>query len=108
MKPEIKKLGNYQLYMDTSDSVPKLNTDSSSSGGHVVSPDITCDREVQSEPKWNEFGIQLDDAFDFQFNYLEKVLSVDYDDELFGINDQYEINQLSPLQNMLMFQQKPF
>jgi hypothetical protein len=75
----------------------------------VVSPDITCDREVQSEPKWNEFGIQLDDdAFDFQFNYLENALSFDYDDDPFGTNDQYQINQLSPLQDMFMFQQKPF
>nr|ANP22366.1 NACsa [Medicago sativa subsp. falcata]ASL68500.1 S-acylated NAC transcription factor [Medicago sativa subsp. falcata] len=107
MKPEIQKLGNYQLYTDTSDSVPKLHTDSSSSGGHVVSPDITCDREVQSEPKWNDLGIQLDDAFDFQLNYLENALSFDIDDDPFGTN-QYQINQLSPLQDMFMYPQKPF
>jgi len=107
MKPEIQKLGNYQLYMDTSDSVPKLHTDSSSSGGHVVSPDVTCDREVQSEPKWNDLGIQLDDAFDFQLNYLENALSFDIDDDPFGTN-QYQINQLSPLQDIFMYPQKPF
>lgn len=107
MKPEIQKLGNYQLYMDTSDSVPKLHTDSSSSGGHVVSPDVTCDREVQSEPKWNDLGIQLDDAFDFQLNYLENALSFDIDDDPFGTN-QYQINQLSPFQDMFMYPQKPF
>lgn len=107
-KPEIQKLVNYQLYMDTSDSVPKLHTDSSSSG-HVVSPDVTCDREVQSEPKWNELGIQLDNAFGFEFNYLDNnTLSFEYDDDPFGTNDQYQINQLSPLQDMFMYQQKPF
>lgn len=107
-KPEIHKLGvNDQLYNnDTSDSVSRLHhTDSSSSGGHVVSPDVTCDREVQSEHTWNELELQLDDAFDldfdFQFNYL--------DDDPFGAQVQYhQMNQLSPLQDMFMYQQKPF
>ncbi|XP_061360029.1 NAC domain-containing protein 2-like isoform X3 [Gastrolobium bilobum] len=109
-KPEIHKFANDQLYMDTSDSVPRLHTDSSCSE-HVVSPDVTCDREVQSEPKWNELELQLDDTlFDFQFNYLDdNNLSVD---DPFGTQAQaqaqYQINQLSPLQDMFMFLQKPF
>lgn len=103
-KPEIHKLTNDQLYMDTSDSVPRLHTDSSSSG-HVVSPDVTCDKEVQSEAKWNE--LELDNAFDFQFNYLDNNLSVDVDDP-FGTQVQYQMNQLSPLQDMFMYIQRPF
>ncbi|KAJ1391512.1 NAC domain [Sesbania bispinosa] len=103
-KPEIHKLTNDQLYMDTSDSVPRLHTDSSSSG-HVVSPDVTCDKEVQSEAKWNE--LELDNAFDFQFNYLDNNLSVDVDDP-FGTQVQYQMNQLSPLQDMFMYLQRPF
>ncbi|XVE55298.1 hypothetical protein DITRI_Ditri03aG0147800 [Diplodiscus trichospermus] len=62
-KPDIASLGvnksglppaptgivNDYVYFDTSESVPKLHTDSSCSE-HVVSPEFTC--EVQSEPKW--------------------------------------------------------
>lgn len=44
---------NDYVYFDTSDSVPKLHTDSSCSE-HVVSPEFTC--EVQSEPKWKDWG----------------------------------------------------
>ncbi|KAG5050110.1 hypothetical protein JHK85_011213 [Glycine max] len=103
-KPEIHKLGNEQLYMETSDSVPRLNTDSSSSE-HVVSPDVTCEREVQSDPKWNDdLDLKLENAFDFQFNYLDdNNLSVD--DYLFG-TVQYQMGQLSPLQDMFMYLQK--
>nr|ADQ00628.1 NAC-like protein 1 [Phytolacca acinosa] len=57
---------NDQLHFDTSDSVPHCHTDTSGSS-HVVSPDFICDREVQSEPKWNE----LEMAFDYPFNYME-------------------------------------
>ena len=107
-KPEIHKLGNEQLlYTETSDSVPRLHTDSSSSE-HVVSPDVRCEREVQSDPKWNnddyDLGLQLENAFDFQFNYLDdNNLSVD--DDPFG-TVQYQMGQLSPLQDMFMYLQK--
>ncbi|KAI4336466.1 hypothetical protein L6164_014989 [Bauhinia variegata] len=110
-KPEITMLGQQnmvapstftsdQLYMDTSDSVPRVHTDSSSSE-HVVSRDITWDREVQSEPKWNELGLGLGDAFDFQFNYMDNLSS----DDPFAPGDPA---QLSPLQDMFMYLQKPF
>ncbi|KAK7410931.1 hypothetical protein VNO78_02167 [Psophocarpus tetragonolobus] len=102
-KPEIHKLGNDHLYMETSDSVPRFHTDSSSSE-HVVSPDITCEREVESDPKWNELGLQLENAFDFQFNYLDNNLSVD---DPFG-TVHYQMGQLSPLQDMFMYLQKPY
>ncbi|KAL2347179.1 hypothetical protein Fmac_001179 [Flemingia macrophylla] len=103
-KPEIHALGIEQLYMDTSDSVPRLHTDSSCSE-HVVSPDVTCEREVQSDPKWNDLGLQLEDVFDFQFNYLDNNLSVD---DPFATQVHYQIGHLSPLQDMFMYLQKPF
>ncbi|KAJ7945130.1 NAC domain protein [Quillaja saponaria] len=91
-----------QLHMDMSDSIPKLHTDSSSSE-HVLSPEVTCDREVQSAPTWNEPEDAFFD-FDFQFNYLDNNLS----DDLFAPQVQYQVNQLSPLQDMFMHLQKPF
>ncbi|RDX74313.1 NAC domain-containing protein 2, partial [Mucuna pruriens] len=90
-KPEIRKLGIEPLYMDSSDSVPRWHTDSSCSE-HVVSPDVTCEREVQSDPKWNDLDLDLENAFDFQFNYLDNNFPVD---DPFG-------TQLSPLQDMFM------
>ncbi|KAK1576179.1 hypothetical protein Q3G72_011549 [Acer saccharum] len=87
------------LHMDTSESVPLLQTDSSCSE-HVLSPEeVTCDREVQSEPKWND----LDYGFgDIQFNYM------DFGNDLFDPQIQYQMDQLSPLQDMFTLLQKPF
>uniref|UniRef100_A0A6N2N9Y3 NAC domain-containing protein n=1 Tax=Salix viminalis TaxID=40686 RepID=A0A6N2N9Y3_SALVM len=88
------------LQMDTSDSIPRLNTDSSSSE-HVLSPEVTCDKEVQSQQKWNE---QLDNAFDFNFNYGDD----GFQDDPFASQIQFQMDQLSPLQDMFMYLQKPF
>nr|AFK33938.1 unknown [Lotus japonicus] len=86
--------------MEASDSVPRLHTDSSGSE-HAASPDVTCDKEVQSEPQWNnELEFKLDDGtFDFQFSFL--------DDNNMSV-DEYQLNQLSPLQDMFMYLEKPF
>ena len=112
-KPEIKMYGqdgfrhNDQLYMDTSDSLPRLHTDSSCSE-HVVSPDVTCDREVQSEPKWNELELGAEEALDFQFNFLDSDMNFSGDDP-FAPQAQYQINQmLSPWQDMFMNLPKSF
>ncbi|XP_007048529.2 PREDICTED: NAC domain-containing protein 2 [Theobroma cacao] len=83
---------------DGSDSVPRLHTDSSSSE-QVLSPETTCEKEVQSEPKWNE----LSSALDFQFNYMDG-----FQDDPFASQVQYQMDQLSPLQDMFAFLQKPF
>lgn len=62
-------------------------------------------REVQSDPKWNDLELQLDDPFDFQ--YLDNIMSVDEDP--FGTQIQYQMNQqLSSFQDLFMFPQKPF
>uniref|UniRef100_A0A5B7B4J7 Putative NAC transcription factor n=1 Tax=Davidia involucrata TaxID=16924 RepID=A0A5B7B4J7_DAVIN len=82
------------LHFETSDSIPRLHTDSSSSE-HVVSPEF----EVQSEPKWDDF----EKALDFQFNYNNAFL-----DDPFVQQVQFPEDQLSPLQDMFMYMHKPF
>ncbi|XP_028766004.1 NAC domain-containing protein 2 [Neltuma alba] len=108
-KPEINMVANDQLYMDTSESVQRLHTDSSCSE-HVVSPDVTCcEKEVQSEPKWNELPLGLkDDAFDFELNYMDNMNSNFTGYDAFVPQGQYQMNQLSPLQDMFMYLPKPF
>ncbi|KAK7399348.1 hypothetical protein VNO78_10530 [Psophocarpus tetragonolobus] len=64
-KPEINTYG-HQLYMDTSDSLPRLHTDSSCSD-HVVSPD----GEVQSQPKWNDLQLGPDPLPGFDCHFLD-------------------------------------
>lgn len=112
-KPEIAKMppmqqppfaANEHFYMDTSDSMPKLHTsDSSSSGEHVVSSDITCDKEVQSEPKWNPLANS--NGLDFNFNYVD---SNGFSDDPFGLQAQYQMDQLYSMQDMFTFPQMPF
>ena len=112
-KPEIKttmpppSFSHDRLYMDTSDPVPRWHTDSSCSE-HVLSPDATCDREVQSDPKWNELGLGVDDdTFNFGFNYMD---SLSTDDLLAPPQfPEYQMNQqVSPLQDMFMYLQRSF
>ncbi|XVF61088.1 hypothetical protein PTKIN_Ptkin08bG0101300 [Pterospermum kingtungense] len=85
---------NDLLETEASDSVPRLHTNSSSSE-HVVSPEITYEKEVQSEPRWNE----LSNALDFQFNYMDG-----FQDDPFP----FQMDQLSPLQDMFMYLHKPY
>jgi hypothetical protein len=96
----------HHLYMDTSDSMPKLHTsDSSSSEEHVVSPEVTCDKEVQSEPKWNL--LDYSNGLDFNFNYME---SNGFTDDPFGLQSQYQMDQAYQAypQDMFTFLQMPF
>ncbi|KAL5559651.1 hypothetical protein UlMin_035862 [Ulmus minor] len=85
------------LYFDTSESVPRLHTDSSCSE-HVVSPEFTS--EVQSEPKWKEWEKA---ALDFPFNYMDATVDNEFASQLQG-----GANQMSPLQDMFMYLQKPY
>lgn len=84
------------MHFDASDSVPRLHTDSSNSE-HVVSPEFTC--EVQSERKseWNKM-----------FDFGDCGSSCYVDDVDFGSAHMAGINQMSPLQDMFMYLQKPF
>ncbi|XWS29942.1 hypothetical protein CRYUN_Cryun24cG0073900 [Craigia yunnanensis] len=97
-QPSSMSMMNDLLETDASDSVPRLHTDSSSSE-HVLSPEIKCEKEVQSEPKWNE----LSNALDFQFNCMDG-----FQDDPFASQVQFQMDQFSPLQDMFMYLQKPF
>lgn len=93
-------ISNDQLHMDTSDSVPVLHTDTSCSE-QVVSPEVAWEKEVQSEPKWNDNDI--DNVFDyFQYNDMDG-----FAEDPFAPQVQYQMDQLSPLQDMFMYLQKP-
>ncbi|KAK2659459.1 hypothetical protein Ddye_005992 [Dipteronia dyeriana] len=98
MPPNPAATGDY-VYFDTSDSVPKLHTDSSCSE-HVVSPEFTC--EVQSEPKWKPWENQ--NSLGFPYNYMDSTMDLSF-------NSQFQSNNhMSPLQDMFMYlqNQKPF
>ncbi|XWS23712.1 hypothetical protein CRYUN_Cryun28dG0038700 [Craigia yunnanensis] len=115
-KPDIATLGmdtcgflpaptgtvNDYVYFDKSESVPRLHTDSSCSE-HVVSPEFTC--EVQSEPKWKDWGSTNNNALDFPYNYVDATVDTGFP----SLASQFQSNnQLSPLQDMFMYLQKPF
>lgn len=80
------------MYFDTSDSIPKLHTDSSCSE-QVVSPEFAS--EVQSEPKWNEWDKNLE----FPYNYIDATLNT-------GFGSQFQ--NTNPLQDMFMYLPKTF
>lgn len=86
---------NELVYLDTSESIPRLHPDSSCSE-QVVSPEFKCEREVQSLPKWNEWGKPIDYPFN---NYVDAAA-----ENAFGPRFQSN-NQLSPLQDIFMFLQ---
>jgi hypothetical protein len=96
---------NDMVYLDSTDSVPRIHTDSSCSE-HVVSPEFTCEREVQSEPKakW-ENPSSSNIALDFPLNYMDASLNID---GVFGPPPFQSNYQMSPLQDMFMYLQKPF
>lgn len=89
------------LYFDTSESLPRLHADSSCSE-HVLSSDFTCEREVQSQPKWGE----LERAFGVGINNFDATAGAGG----FSMDD----GMLSPLlrgnsfQDLMMYLQKPF
>ncbi|KAF8405702.1 hypothetical protein HHK36_007779 [Tetracentron sinense] len=89
--PEASPAINNFFYVDTSDSIPGLRTDSSSSE-HVVS----SDKDVSSEPQWRDWN----NTFDYSFNNMNAI-----EDNLFG---QVHSNQLSPLNDMFNYLQEPF
>ncbi|KAL8166127.1 hypothetical protein V2J09_007626 [Rumex salicifolius] len=90
--PTQQTTANDCTHFDTSESVPRLHTDSSCSE-HVVSPEFTCEREVQSEPKWKD----LETALDFPpYSYVGNNTAMD---------GAFGANQFFPLQDLLMYNQ---
>ncbi|GKV37727.1 hypothetical protein SLEP1_g45722 [Rubroshorea leprosula] len=91
LPPPAVAAANDCVYFDTSESVPRLHTDSSCSEHVVSTAEFTCG-EVQSEPKWKDFN-----ALDFSYNYVDPTM------------DMFQCgNQMSPLQDMFLYLQKPF
>ncbi|CAM8940858.1 unnamed protein product [Rhodiola kirilowii] len=96
MKMEMESPQAETQLMNTSDSNPK-----STCSDHVSYPEVTCDREVQSEPQWND----LDKFTDYSFDFM--------DNAFYGptVGAQFQAqphDQFSPLQDMFMYmQQRP-
>ncbi|KAK3411304.1 hypothetical protein EUGRSUZ_I00060 [Eucalyptus grandis] len=83
------------MYMDSSESMPRLHTDSSCCSEQVVSPNLSsCEKEVQSEAKWDDWENNLDFMDDFL-------------DDPFP-QGQLQSDQFSTLQDMSAYLQKPF
>lgn len=91
---------NDYMHFDTSESMPKWHTDSSSSE-HVLSSspqEFVCDKEVESQPKWSD----IESYLDTQLNYMDG-----FQDNLF--NSQMQLNDQFPLfPDMFAYMQKPF
>ncbi|XP_039023313.1 NAC domain-containing protein 2-like isoform X2 [Hibiscus syriacus] len=102
MPPASMVTGSDYMCFDSSESVPRFHTDSSCSE-HVVLPEFPT--EVQSMPKWkDELGSTGNkNALDSLYNYLDATLDIGFPSQMQGNN-----NQLSPLQDMFMYLQKPF
>lgn len=99
--PAAAPLTNDFLHYDTSDSVPRWHTSDSSGSEHVPSPEFTCEKEVQSEPKGN--SDEFEKGLDYEFNYMDAFLN-----DAFAPQFQYQEDQISPLQDMFMYLPKPF
>ncbi|KAG7024743.1 NAC domain-containing protein 2 [Cucurbita argyrosperma subsp. argyrosperma] len=81
------------MYFDASDSIPRLHADSSCSE-QVVSSEFTC--EVQSQPRLkDEYSV-------FPYNYMDASMESAFCAQF------PTLNQMSPLQDMFMYLQKPF
>lgn len=84
------------FYMENSDSIPRLHTHTDSSGSEQVMSDFTCEKEVQSEPKWNELELEL--------GYVDS-----FGSDPFASQPQFGGDLLtSSWQDMLMFSNKSF
>ncbi|KAL2497174.1 Armadillo/beta-catenin-like repeat [Abeliophyllum distichum] len=71
------------------DSVPRLD---SSCSEHVLSPEFTCEREVQSQP-----------ALNFPFNYIDDNSPMENFNVLFGSQQYQSSYQMDPVQDMFMY-----
>lgn len=98
--PPAAPLTNDFLHYETSDSVPRWHT-SDSSGSEHPSPEFTCEKEVQSEAKWN--NEEFEKGLDYEFNYMDAFLN-----DAFAPQFQYQEDQLLPLQDMFMHLPKHF
>lgn len=110
-QPNMPHIADFSSFEPQSDSIPRLNTDSSCSE-HVLSPEFTCEREVQSQPSrmkdWErtfedqpDIGLGENIASASMLNSLEPTSSFGFGSNGFGNNDPM-------LQDILMYLGKPF
>lgn len=101
--PQPQQLHNDFFYLP-SDSVPKIHSDSSCSE-HVLSPEFTCEREVQSEPKLTDWEKA---TLDLPFNYMDATTGATTVDNSLLVSQFQSCYQMSPLQDMFMHLHRPF
>ncbi|KAI4364336.1 hypothetical protein MLD38_020444 [Melastoma candidum] len=92
-----------RMNVDQSESFPKMDFHTESScSEHVLSPEFASDKEVQSGFRWDD----LDGALDFQFSSMDNLGG--FLDDPFGSQVQFLMDQVSPLEDMFTYLQKPF
>ncbi|XP_039121214.1 NAC domain-containing protein 2-like [Dioscorea cayenensis subsp. rotundata] len=84
------------MCLDPSESLPRLHADSSCSEHVISSNEFTCDREVQSQPRWRE---DWEKALEIPLNYMDATLN--------GFPHLEPVFK-DPLQDIFMHLQKPF
>lgn len=105
-KPEMTKMPPPHTDMSSMDSAPRVQqtTDYSSCSEHVLSPEVTWEKEVQSELQWS--SDELENSFntlDNQFiNYMDGFS--DILDPFGAAQPQYQMDQ----QNMFAYLQTQF
>ncbi|XP_078181766.1 NAC domain-containing protein 48-like [Carex rostrata] len=102
-QPNMPNRADFTSFEPQSDSIPRLNTDSSCSE-HVLSPEFTCEREVQSQPsRMTDWERTFEDPLVSapMLNSLEPTSSFGLGSNGFGNNDPM-------LQDILMYLGKPF
>lgn len=91
---------NDYFHFETSESMTRMHTTNSSSGSeHVLSP---CDKEVQSAPKWDDYG----NILDFQIKYLDGLLNDPFETQMQQQNCNFD--QFNNFQDMFLYMQKPY
>ncbi|KAJ0959697.1 hypothetical protein J5N97_000641 [Dioscorea zingiberensis] len=85
------------LYFDPAESLPRLHADSGCSDHVLSSTEFTCDREVQSQPRWREDWWEK--ALELPLNHVDATVN--------GF-PQLEPGFKDPLQDIFMYLQKPF
>ncbi|KAK4371330.1 hypothetical protein RND71_010805 [Anisodus tanguticus] len=100
MPPRPQSTPASYFHFETSESMTRMyTTNSSSDSEHVLS---SCDKEVQSAPKWDDLGNTLD----FQLNYLDGLLNDPFETQTQQQN--CNIDQFNTFQDMFLYMQKPY
>ncbi|XP_009616658.1 protein ATAF2-like [Nicotiana tomentosiformis] len=92
--------GSDYFHFETSESMTRMHTTNSSSGSEYVLS--SCDKEVQSAPKWDD----LDKALDFQLNYLDNFQYDPFEAQMQLQN--CNTDQFNSFQDMFVYMQKPY